>query len=190
MKKKKDNTLLIVIIVIAILAMISMFINMIFSNNNNNITNNRASVSTSNSQNTITTENIETDRQEKILTKLKNMTERDRMEYYFGTFVSKLDEKDYESAYNMLYEEYRKTYFPSMSSFKEYVQEIYSGMTSVEYNNIERNGDIYILWVTINDLNGKSVEIIDEAEVSTGKEVKVVIREYGYNDFVMSFSAE
>ena len=55
-------------------------------------------------------------------------------------------------------------------------------MMDIEHENIERNGDVYVLWINIADaLNGKPGE---------KKQMNVVIKENDYNDFVMSFSVK
>ena len=52
-------------------------------------------------------------------------------------------------------------------------------MFSLEHTNFERNGDVYILWVTMsNPLGGKD----------SGVEMNFVVQENDLNDFVMSFS--
>ena len=41
------------------------------------------------------------------LEKLQQMTERDRMEYYFSEFISYIQSKEYTKAYELLYPEFR-----------------------------------------------------------------------------------
>lgn len=123
--------------------------------------------------------NIEVD--DITIAKLQNMEERDRMEYYFNMFLEYLDSGNYESAYDLLYSEFKENYFPTLQSFEEYVKKVFPEMASIEHENIERNGDVYVLWIKITDvMNGKKT---DEP-----KEMNIVIRENDYNDFEMSFS--
>ena len=57
---------------------------------------------------------------------------------------------------------------------------MFSEMMDIKHENIERNGDVYVLWITINDaINGKP---------SDKKNMNIVIKENDYNDFVISFS--
>ena len=115
------------------------------------------------------------------IAKLKKMEERDRMEYYFSAFMDYIDSGDYEEAYNLLYSEFKENYFPTLESFEEYAKTTFPEMVDVEHENIERNGDVYVLWINIKDtINGSPN---DEA-----KQMNFVIREDDYNDFVMSFS--
>lgn len=115
-----------------------------------------------------------------ITEKLADKGERDRMEYYFSKFLKSIESKKYEQAYEMLYEDFRKNYFPTLSSFEEYVKKTFPKMANIEHTNIERSGENYILFVTITDSLSSTN--------SEGKEMKIVIREYNLNDFVMSFS--
>lgn len=114
-----------------------------------------------------------------ILEKLSKMGERDRMEYYFSVFMKAIERKEYEKAYSMLYEEYKKNYFPDLATFEEYAKKTFPRMSTIEHTNIERSGDTYVLFIIISD---------NLALSSEGKEMKVVIRENNLNDFVMSFS--
>lgn len=111
--------------------------------------------------------------------KLSSMSERDRMEYYVSKFVKAIEEKQYESAYNMLYDEFKTNYFPTLSSFEEYVKTKFPRMISFQHNNFERNGDYYILFITMSNLLGSKDDKI---------EINFVVKENDLNDFVLSFS--
>lgn len=140
-------------------------------------------VSRSSSKNLVgpqTPEEVTEEINHNILLTLQNMGERDRMEYYFGTFLEQVESEAYEQAYELLYEEFRNTYFPTQEQFEEYVTRVFGEMTEIEYHNIERNGDLYVLWISLADaIHGKPGE---------KQEMKIVIQEQDYNDFVMSFS--
>lgn len=122
----------------------------------------------------------EKDEQQNAISKVENMNERNRMEYYFAIFLNYLEDEEYESAYNLLYDEFKKNYFPTLKDFEEYAKKTFPKMINVEHENIERNGDVYVLWIYISDLiNGGQNE---------KKAMNVVIKENDLNDFVMSFS--
>lgn len=113
------------------------------------------------------------------LKKLQNMGERGRMETYFYSFITYIEDNEYEKAYNLLYPGFKDKYFPSIEKFIEYVRKTYPENTAYNYTDIQRHGKIYIL----------TVEIIDE-EASTEQETKkqrVVIQENNFNDFALSF---
>lgn len=115
-----------------------------------------------------------------ILNKLNEMEERDRIEYYFSVFIRSVENREYEKAYDMLYEDFKKNYFPDIDTFEEYVNKTFPKMMSVEHTNFERMENTYIMLVTV-----KSSLATGAGE---GKEMKFVIRENNINDFVMSFS--
>ena len=129
-----------------------------------------------------TPEELQSMEQASIDSTLQDMEERDRMEYYFGMFLHYIEDEEYEKAYDLLYPEFKENYFPTLDKFTEYVQNTFSDMMDIEHENIERNGDVYVLWINIADaLNGKPGE---------KKQMNVVIKENDYNDFVMSFSVK
>lgn len=112
--------------------------------------------------------------------KLQTMNERDRMEYYFSYWIQLVEKGEYEEAYGILYPQFRETYFNSLSKFREYTQNTFPRMSGIKYTNIERNGDVYVLWVDISDvLNGTR---------SGATSINVVIRENGFANIEMSFS--
>lgn len=113
------------------------------------------------------------------LNRLNNMGERDRMEYYVSKFVTSIGNKSYEYAYSLLYDEYKENFFPTLEKFEEYVKTKLPSRLAIEYNNIERIGEIYVLWVTLENPVGT-----EETEV----EMNFIVKENALNDFVMSFS--
>lgn len=110
--------------------------------------------------------------------KNSNYTERDRIEYYCGEYFKKLELKEYDSAYNMLYDEFKQKYFPTVEEYEEYVKKIYPEEWALDYVDITRQGDIYVLKLTILDVLGNK---------ETEKSQRIVIRENNYNDFDISF---
>ena len=110
--------------------------------------------------------------------KNSNYTERDRIEYYCGEYFKKLELKEYDSAYNMLYDEFKQKYFPTVEEYEEYVKKIYPEEWALDYVDITRQGDIYVLKLTILDVLGTK---------ETEKSQRIVIRENNYNDFDISF---
>lgn len=118
----------------------------------------------------------------KVIDKLVNMTERERIEYYFSEFIRNIDNGNYKSAYSVLNSKFKENYFKTEEEFTTYVKKHFPNEIAVEYNNIERNGNTYVLWVNIS--NALSVDI------TRVKEINVVIKENAVHDFEMSFSVE
>ena len=128
-------------------------------------------------------ENIEESKSEEELAKeelekLQKMTERDRMEYYFSKFIKYIKNEKYTEAYNLLYPEFREKYFKTQEEFRDYAKKTYPRSTGFSYNDIERQGSIYVLVITVIDTNKK---------IGEEKSQRIVIQENDFNDFVLSF---
>lgn len=109
---------------------------------------------------------------------LGQMGERDRIEHYVASFVEAIENKEYEDAYEMLYDEFKDNYFPTYVSFEEYAKTKFPSMISMEYTNIERNGTIYVVWVKMSNPLGSK---------DSGREMNFVVQENDLNDFDLSF---
>lgn len=167
---KKNNKLLVLCFVIFVILIIVIYITSRKSNNTINYKD-------------MTEEEAVIVIQERIEEMKKNdlgeMGERDRIEYYIASFIKSIEEKDYKKAYNMLYDDFKKNYFSTYEKFEKYAETKFPATISLEYTNIERNGNIYVVWVKMfNPLGEKGVE----------KEINFVIQENDLNNFVMSFS--
>lgn len=129
---------------------------------------------------TLYTNEIEESNNEEILSDLYDMTEQERITYYCAEFFKLVDNRNYEKAYEILYSEYKENYFPTETSFSTYMQQYFPEDFSLNYTNFERLGDIYVLWVDVNDtLNGS---------YGHNFSMNVVIQENDYDDYVLSFS--
>lgn len=108
---------------------------------------------------------------------LQSMGERDRMEFYFSEYATYIEDGEYEKAYDLLYPEFKTNYFPTLEQFEEYAKKTYPEFMTFSYNNIERQGYIYVL----------NIDIIDVDNKENKKSHRVVIQENDFNDFVLSF---
>lgn len=168
-KKKKSNYRILILVIVLIIIIICAII----LNKKNNKT-------TSTTKNETQVESIADAEDQAIIAKLQKLEERDRMEYYFGIFLDYIESGKYEKAYELLYSEFKENYFPTLEEFTEYVKATFPDMADISHENIERNGDVYVLWITITDsINGKPGE---------ATQMNIVIRENDYNDFELSFS--
>lgn len=180
---KEKNKLLYIILTMIILILIAVNIKL-FINNQFNVSQNENEVSDNKilnqnintNYNTVSAEEDEENRTNKIAT----LTERQRMQTYFGTYISYVENEKYQEAYNLLYDGFKQNYFPSIENFTNYVQNNYPSNIVVEYTNIERQGTIFILTVKIRDALNDSTQ----TEV---QENRVVVMENATNDFKLSF---
>lgn len=111
---------------------------------------------------------------------LKGMGETSRMQFYVSKYISYLEEGDYESAYNLLYDEFKQNYFKTQEEFTAYVKNKYSDIITLDYEKTERLGPYYVVTVNFKDL-------INDTKNYTQL---FVLKENGFNDFVLSFQAE
>lgn len=115
---------------------------------------------------------------EEIIKMLSGYGERDRMEYYCGEYFKHLEKHEYDAAYNLLYTEFKQNYFPTVEEFEEYIKKTYPEPWALVYDDITRQGDIYVLRLKILDVLGSK---------ENEKIQRVVVRENNFNDFVISF---
>jgi len=113
------------------------------------------------------------------------MSESDRIKYYFNEYITYLEDSNYESAYNLLYKDFKDQYFKTLDDFTKYVQKKYLPVMSVQYDDITRLGNYYVLTVSFLDVFNSTE---DKPVIWTTQ--KFIIYENDYNDFQMSFQAE
>ena len=108
---------------------------------------------------------------------------------HVGFFLEDIENGDYQSAYDVLNEDFKKTYFTNLDEFKEYADKNFnSSIMTLTYDNVERlgnskTGNMYVVWVTISNMF--------QSKLKDGEELpqtSFVIIEYDYNKYEMSFS--
>ena len=185
MKEKKKLKYIILILIILILLALNLlvFINNYKTNEENtkNIVNNQTMQD--NQINTIYNTVSQEEDEENRLDKIASLTESQRMQTYFGQYISYIENKDYESAYNLLYDGFKETYFKTLNEFESYAKSHYPSNIVVEYIDVERQGTLFILTVKVKD----ALASIDQDGV---QEQQVVIMENSTNNFKLSFAVQ
>ena len=187
MKEKNKLKYLLLIIVILILIAINLyiFINNYFKKNeglanyNNIINTNLNDVKINSNYATVSEAEDEENRVKKIAT----LTEKQRMQTYFGQYISYVESKNYEKAYELLYDGFKQNYFKTLDEFRSYAENNYPKNIVVEYTDIQRQGSLFILTVKIKDA-------LDSIDQEGAKEQQVVIIENSTNDFKLSFEVK
>ena len=182
MKEKNKLNYLILIIVILILIAINLYI---FINNYFNTEESLGEINNLNNVEINTDYELvsEEEEEENRINKIASLTEKQRMQTYFGQYISYIESKNYEEAYNLLYDGFKQTYFKTLEEFKDYAINNYPNNIVVEYTDIQRQGTIFILTVKVKDaLNSIDQEGIEEQQV--------VIIENSTNDFKLSFEVQ
>ena len=173
-KEKLINILLAIAILILIALNISLFIT-----HNSHLSEEKNITATNNIELDLNNRTPTTEKQDEQnrREKLASYTERQRRQTYFGEYISFVESQKYEKAYNLLYDSFKENYFPTLESFTEYAKTNYSNEMSVKYNDIEREGELYIL----------KVNLINIANNQASNEAQVVIKESDIDDFKISF---
>ena len=176
----EKSKLIFILILISILILIAIclfvFINSNFENANN-VQQNTGLNENINTNYTTTSNEIDDQNRDALVASLN---ERQRMQTYFGRYLSYIESGDYESAYNLLYDGFKQNYFPTLKDFETYAQNNYPANMVVEYINIEREGTIFILTVKIRNA------LSDNTQTDV-KEQQIVVTENNVNDFKLSF---
>ena len=176
----EKNKLIFILVLISILIIIAIclfvFINSNFENANN-VQQNTGLNENINTNYTTTSNEIDDQNRDALVASLN---ERQRMQTYFGRYLSYIESGDYESAYNLLYDGFKQNYFPTLKDFETYAQNNYPSNMVVEYTNIERQGTIFILTVKIRNA------LSDNTQTDV-KEQQIVVTENNVNDFKLSF---
>ncbi|MCI8412125.1 MAG: hypothetical protein HFJ40_06855 [Clostridia bacterium] len=170
MSRIKNKKLLISLIIICVL-IILIILNILIKENkrkNTNIENQKA----------IEQENQEQEEGE-LLEELKSVSESERIKIYISKYFKYIENKDYNSAYELLYPEFRNNYFPTIEDYEKYIEEQdYPGLLTIDYNDIYMQGEYYIVTVKIGDMITRSE--------TTKIEKQLIIQENGYNDYYIS----
>ncbi len=167
-----NKSLKIIMILIAFLIIVAIIliivINILDSQKNDNVINETNSV--------ISEEELAKARDEVVGTK----SETTRIKTYIGQYFSYIEEKNYQKAYDLLYDSFKSNYFTSIEQFEQYIENKYPKNIVLNYTNIDRQGSIYIV----------TVEVINGLEITNKFEQRIVIQENDLNDFNISFQVE
>lgn len=186
-KRKKNDTknIIIAIVVIAIImiGVLSFVINAIVKSNqkenNTNITANSTNASSEEAINEQTTQ----------LDEIKQLSESSRMKRYIGNFFNSIEDGNYQTAYDVLNEDFKKRYFSNLDEFTTYAKKNFgSSMVGISYDNIERlgnnkTGNMYVILLTISNVFQKKLN-----EDEKLPQTYFVIVEKDYDNYEMSFS--
>lgn len=177
MKVNKKKKILFIIIGILFILILSIGIYVSKNNLNQDIKENKET-------NIEEEENAKNKDDEEKIKKLKKVSESERIRTYLGEYFNYLENKDYESAYNLLYPKFRENYFQDLDSYKKYLTENnYPDMYSINYNNIRTQGDYYIVNLDIGDLLDRDTLRLK----IQNSDRTFIIKEEDYNKFYLSF---
>ena len=105
--------------------------------------------------------------------------EESRIKYYVGTFISTyIGDEKYEMAYDLLSDGFKANYFETYEKFESYAKEKYPTSLSLNYGEIQREGELYIIDVTVEDFFNEKATFTQT----------FVIKENNFNDYELAFS--
>ncbi len=175
--KKNIKFLLLIFIFILILLV---FIIMLFSLKNNN-----DKYKTGDAVTVKTTVEMEkkanSDINDSIKQTLSGLSEQKRIEYYASQFIKALEARNISKAYRVLNDDFKNNYFNTQKSFEEYIKKYFPKETSIDYENIERLGEIYVLVVDVKDILSSD---------PNNFQCYIVVKENDLNDYELSFSVD
>lgn len=122
---------------------------------------------------------VEEEINDREIYELSTLGERERIERYISKFITFIEYGNYEDAYQLLNSEFKSNYFPTLTSFEDYAKTKFPKTCSLTHTNFERNGEVYVLWVTITSVSGSK---------DSGIDMTFVVKENDLNNFEMSFS--
>lgn len=108
-------------------------------------------------------------------------SEEDRVLMNIQKFFEAIEDKDYDYAYDKLDATFKLNNFATLESFENYVNENFFEENTLSAGKAEKQGDVYLYNVTIDDGTGKN---------NNSKTTSFVMRLGEGTDFVMSFGAE
>ena len=182
MKKQKNNILIAIATCILIIANIVIYVDKIAQPTaNNKEIEEKYWKDIEESSKVVESQDNTVDNSEEELLMLQNMGEQERMQFYVGKYFSYIEKQEYDKAYELLYPEFKETYFNTFELYEEYVKKTYPKLIILKHNEINRQGYYYILSVTISDLNNSEKEKIEQ---------KFVLKEETFNDFKISFQVK
>lgn len=116
-----------------------------------------------------------------IVDKLMDMTTVERIHTYVGEFLTEIQYQKYDEAYAKLNETFKANYYSDIETFKTYVQNKYPSNPKVNYHSTTREGEYFVVKVTISDIFDSSFTEFTQ---------RFVVRENEANDYTISFQAE
>lgn len=177
---QKRVRILVVIAILLILINVYNISKLIIIANNREKAENPDTAEVTGSEN-VTAQEIEQNAKDRELEGLINADERTRIQQYCGTFIRHIENGEYDKAYDLLYPDFKTNYFKTLEDFTKYVQEKFpSDLIVVSYDNIERQGQYYILFTTITS----------PLRPDYSMEERFFFVENDFNDFKVSFEVK
>ena len=171
MLKKQNKKILIALITIcALIILIILFLL---------VKENKKTDSETGSETEVEQEKQKQEDENELLEELKSASESERIKIYISEYFKYIENKDYNSAYKLLYPEFKNNYFHTIEDYEKYIEEQdYPELFTIEYDDIYMQGRYYIVTIRIGDMLTRS----DTTKI----EKQLIIQENGYNEYYIS----
>lgn len=175
MVNKKQKKMILISIIILVILLIFILILLSLTKKKENV-----SKIESNTTNVILDSRTEEQKDKDLIKKLKRMEEAERIRTYLGTYFKFIEKKDYESAYKLLYPEFKNNYFKNLEDFEKYIKEQkFPELMKISYDDISLVGKYYKVTVRVGSMLSETM--------TTAKKINLVIQENDYNNYYISF---
>ncbi len=119
--------------------------------------------------------------QEQFTNTYKNANDNKKVVMNIDKFIQMLNRRDYKTSYHLLDDGFKNNYFKTQNDFERYIRENYPLHYKVAYEEISKQGDIYIQPIELTDITGENKET---------KKMSIIMKLEKESDFIMSFSIE
>lgn len=113
---------------------------------------------------------IDTD---KFIENYTTLTLKEKMELNIQKFIKMINNKDYESAYNVLNNNFKQNYFPNLQEFTNYITNNFYNYNDVVFTNFTSEGEVGIYEVNIRGVvNNRDVMMTKTIIMKLGEETE------------------
>lgn len=173
--KKNNGKKLTIVIVILLIIIVALLVYSAVTNKKDEHKQPENTVQTDNNINP----NLSTD-----LAELSQLQQYDRIKYYFDKYLFYIEEQDYESAYGLLHDDFKKEHFKTVEEFTQYAINKYPAVNTIEYTGYDKLGPYHVLTIKFSDILNSTNDNVPSFEQ------KYILIETELNEYKLSFQAE
>lgn len=124
-----------------------------------------------------------------FIDKYNSATDQEKVALNINKVVAAINNKDYDYVYKKLADSFKNNYFSDIDTLKQYLESNLYDRIEVEYNDFQREGNVYTYKIRVIKQYGEGEELPAETNAES-KDLNVVMKLGEGTDFVMSFSIE
>lgn len=124
-----------------------------------------------------------------FIDKYNSATDQEKVALNINKVVAAINNKDYDYVYKKLADSFKNNFFSDIDTLKQYLESNLYDRIEVEYNDFQREGNVYTYKIRVIKQYGEGEELPAETNAES-KDLNVVMKLGEGTDFVMSFSIE